>query len=82
MQVVATCPACGSGKTRRGGSAIWAVYLILIAAALAAVLVLRLHSGIVAGIMIAVIVIAHLLIDQRICLDCGHQWKGSAGRPG
>ena len=41
-----------------------------------AVLVFHLNAAIVAGIMIAVIVIAHLVFNQRVCLDCGHQWGG------
>ena len=69
------CPSCGSEKTRRGGNAIWIVYLVLIAFALAAVLVFKLNAAIVAGIMVAAIVIAHLAINQRVCLDCGHQWR-------
>jgi hypothetical protein len=71
-----TCPDCGSARTRRGGSAIWAVYLALIAMALLSVLAWHLHAGLVAGVMIAVVVLAHLTIGQRICLDCGHQWRG------
>jgi hypothetical protein len=51
-------------------------YLVLIAAAMVAVLMLHLHAGIVAAIMLAVIVIAHLVLDQRVCLDCGEQWSG------
>jgi hypothetical protein len=39
------------------------------------VLVFHLHAGIVAGIMIVAVVLAHLLFVQRVCLDCGHQWK-------
>jgi hypothetical protein len=56
--------------------AIWMVYVILIAVAIPATLVLRLNSAIVAGVIIAVVVLAHLLFNQRVCLDCGHQWKG------
>ena len=70
------CPNCGSEKTRRGGTSIWIVYLILIALAIPAVLVFELNAAIVAGIMIAAIVITHLVIGQRVCVDCGHQWKG------
>ena len=69
------CPHCGSDKTRRGGNTIWAIYMVLVALALAAVLVFRLNAAIVAGVMIAVIVLAHLLIGQRVCTDCGHQWR-------
>ena len=70
------CPNCNSDRIRRGGSTIWLVYLILIALALPAVLVLKLNAAIVAGVMIAVVILAHLLLNQRVCLDCGHQWKG------
>jgi hypothetical protein len=70
------CPNCGSGKTRRGGSTIWIVYVVLIALALPAVLVFQLQPLVVAGVMLAIIVLAHLIINQRVCLDCGHQWRG------
>jgi hypothetical protein len=69
------CPNCGSDRTRRGGAAIWTVYLILIALALPAVLYFKLNAAIVAGVMLAAIVIAHLVIGQRVCIDCGHQWR-------
>ena len=71
-----TCPNCQSERTRRGGSKIWSIYLVLVALAIAAVLVFRLNAAIVAGVMLATIVLAHLLIGQRVCLDCGHQWRG------
>ena len=70
------CPNCQSEKTRRGGNAIWMVYLVLIALAVPAVLMFKLNAALVAGVMLAVIVLAHLLINQRVCVDCGHQWKG------
>jgi ribosomal protein L37AE/L43A len=70
------CPDCNSDRIRRGGNAIWLVYLVLIALAVPAVLVFKLNAAIVAGVMIAVIVLAHLMLNQRVCLDCGHQWKG------
>ena len=70
------CPNCQSERIRRGGSTIWIVYLVLIALALPAVLVLELNAAIVAGVMIAVIVIAHLVFNERVCVECGHQWKG------
>ena len=70
------CPNCGSERTRRGGNAIWLVYLALVALALPAVLVLKLNAALVAGVMIAVVILAHLLLDQRVCVDCGHQWRG------
>ncbi|HEX3584220.1 MAG TPA: hypothetical protein VH087_20820 [Thermoanaerobaculia bacterium] len=71
----AVCPNCGSDRIRRGGNAIWVVYLLLIAIGIPAVVLFHLHAGIVAGIMLAVIVIAHLVFDTRVCLECGHQWK-------
>jgi len=74
--VNAGCPNCGSDHTRRGGNAIWGVYLLLIAIGVPAVVVFHLHAGIVGGIMLAIILIAHLVFDTRVCLDCGHQWKG------
>jgi len=69
------CPNCGSERTRRGGHAVWMVYLAVIAIAIPAVLLLRVNAALVAGIMLAVIVIAHLVIGQRVCLECGHQWR-------
>jgi hypothetical protein len=71
-----TCPNCGSERIRRGGNATWLVYLILIALAIPAVLFLHLNAAIVAGIMLAAIVIAQLVLNQRVCVDCGHQWRG------
>ena len=71
----APCPNCGSEKTRRGGNAIWIVYLAVIALAIPAVLVLELNAAIVGGMVIAVVVIAHLTLNQRVCIDCGHQWR-------
>ena len=71
-----TCPRCGSEKVRRGGTTIWIVYVVLIALAIPAVLILELNAAIVAGIMLAAIAIAHLVLNQRVCVDCGHQWKG------
>ena len=82
MRVVTDCPNCGSTKTRRGGTVIWVVYLVLIALALLAVLQFHLNAAIVAGIMLAVIVIAHLVLNQRVCVDCGHQWRGDSSPPG
>ena len=69
------CPNCGSERIRRGGNVIWMVYLALIALALPAALVFHLNAAIVGGIMLAVIVIAHLVVDQRVCIDCGNQWR-------
>ena len=71
-----TCPNCGSEKVRRGGTTIWLVYVVLIALAIPAVLIFKLNAAIVAAIMIAVVVVAHLALNQRVCVDCGHQWKG------
>jgi hypothetical protein len=51
------------------------VYVALIAIALPAVLLFHMHAGLVAAVMIAVIVLAHLTINQWVCLDCGHQWR-------
>ena len=55
---------------------IWGVYLLLIAVGVPAVVIFHLNAGIVAGIMVVAVVLAHLVLDQRVCLDCGHQWKG------
>lgn len=74
---MATCPNCGSAKTRRGGTRVWSIYLVLIALALAAVLVFHLNAAIVGGIVIVGVILGNLLFDQRVCLDCGHQWKRS-----
>jgi hypothetical protein len=70
------CPNCQSERTRRGGAVIWTVYLFLIALSLPLVLLLKLNAALVGGVMLAVIVLAHLLVNQRVCVDCGHQWKG------
>ncbi len=70
------CPHCGSEKVRRGGTVTWLVYVALIALAIPAVLVLRLNAAIVGGVMLAAIVIVHLVLNQRVCTACGHQWKG------
>lgn len=55
--------------------AIWLTYVALIALAIPAVLAFRLNAAIVAGVMIAVVALAHLVFNQRVCVDCGHQWK-------
>ncbi|HEX7829167.1 MAG TPA: hypothetical protein VF787_05900 [Thermoanaerobaculia bacterium] len=73
---MATCPNCNSDKIRRGGTTIWLVYVTLIALAIPAVLLFKLNAAIVAGVMLAVVVIAHLVLNQKVCLDCGTQWKG------
>jgi hypothetical protein len=72
---VTACPNCASEHTRRGGYRIWAIYLALVALGVPAVLVFHLHAGIVAAIMLVAVVLAHLIFGQRVCLDCGHQWK-------
>jgi hypothetical protein len=71
---VKRCPSCGSDRIRRGGTATWLVYLVLIALAIPAVLVFELNAAIVGGVMIAAIILTHLVLDQRVCLACGHQW--------
>ena len=71
-----TCPSCDSEKIRRGGMIIWLIYVGLILLAIPATLILKLNAAIVAGVMIAVIVLAHIIFNQRVCLDCGHQWMG------
>ena len=74
-----TCPHCGSEKTRRGGNTIWIVSVVLIAIAIPAVLVLHLNAAIIGGVIIAVLVLAHLLLGERVCVDCGHQWRRPKG---
>jgi len=69
------CPSCASEHTRRGGARIWGVYLLLIALAVPAVVVFHLPAGIVAAIVVVAVVLAHLVFNQQVCLDCGHQWK-------
>ncbi len=69
------CPNCRSERTRRGGRATWTIYLALIGAAIVASLVFHLHAGLIGGVMIAIVVLTHLLLGERVCLDCGHQWR-------
>jgi hypothetical protein len=69
------CTACGSARTRRGGTAIWTVYMIALLIAVPSVLIFHLHAALVAGVLLAVIVLAHLLLGTRVCLDCGAQWR-------
>ncbi len=71
-----TCPSCHSEKIRRGGMTIWLVSMAMIAFAIVATLVFHLNAAIVAGIMIADVVIAHMVFNKRVSLDCGHQWRG------
>lgn len=54
---------------------IWMIDLAMIAAAIPLVLIWELNAAIVGGVMIAVIVLAHLVFNQRVCLDCGAQWR-------
>lgn len=70
-----TCPNCQSDKIRRGGRTTWVVYVALIGAGLVAVLVFERNAAIVAGIMIGVVLLTNLVINERICLDCGHHWR-------
>ena len=70
-----TCPNCNSDRIKRGGPKLWTVYVVLIALALPAVLLLKLHAGIVGGIMIAAVVLANLVLREKVCLDCGHHWR-------
>jgi hypothetical protein len=56
--------------------AIWMTYVALIALGIPAVLLFHLDATIVAGIMIAVVILAHLIFNERVCVDCGHQWRG------
>ena len=72
-----TCPACGSERVRRGGNRIWTVYMAVIAAAVAAVLIAHLNAALVGGIAIAIIILAHLAFNERVCLDCGNQWRAN-----
>jgi len=72
---VTVCPNCTSEKTRRGGTIIWFIYVALIGLAIPAVLLLHLNAAIVAGVMVAAVVVAHLAIQERVCVDCGHQWR-------
>lgn len=76
MRPAVQCPNCGSEKVKRGGTAIWTVYVVLVALALPAVLIFKLNAALVAGVMLAAVVIAHLTLNQRVCVDCGSQWKG------
>lgn len=69
------CPNCNSERVRRGGWTIWTIYLVLLGLALPAVLVFHLNAAIIAGAMVAVIVIANLALGERVCMDCGNQWR-------
>lgn len=77
------CPNCGSDRFRRGGSNVWAVYIFLILFAVTAVMVFQLNAAIVAGVVLAGAVLANLVFDTRVCLECGTQWRGgSSGSSG
>ena len=54
---------------------LWSIYLALLALALPAVLYFRLNAAIVAGIMIAAIILANLIINQRVCENCGFTFR-------
>lgn len=69
------CPSCGSERTRLGGRAVWSVYVGVILAGVVAVFAFELHAGLVAGVMIALVVLANLVFGTRVCLDCGTEWK-------
>jgi ribosomal protein S27AE len=70
------CPNCGSGRVRRGGTAIWSVYVVLIMLSVPAVLLVHLNAALVAGVMLVAIAAAHLVFHQWVCGECAHQWKG------
>jgi hypothetical protein len=75
-----TCPSCNSERIRRGGHTTWTIYVALIALAFVAVLLFHLNAALVAGVVLACVVLAHLLLGERVCVDCGHQWRGRASR--
>jgi ribosomal protein S27AE len=70
-----TCPRCGSEHTRRGGNRVWGVYLVLIGLAVPAVVAFHLNAGIVAAILLVMVLLAHIVFDERVCVDCGNQWR-------
>jgi fatty acid desaturase len=76
-----TCPNCSSDRTRRGGTRIWAIYVALIGLAVLAVFVFHLNAAIVGGIVLVAAVAANLFFNQRVCLDCGHQWQPVDDKP-
>ena len=69
------CPNCGSDRTKRGGNLVWLVYVVAIAFAVVAVFVFELNAAIVGGIVLALVILANLAFGQRVCIDCGHQWR-------
>ena len=72
---MANCPSCNSESTRRGGMIIWLTYLALIAFAVPATLIFHLNAAIIATIMVVVAVLVNVIVNQRVCRDCGHQWR-------
>jgi hypothetical protein len=59
---------------------IWAIYILGLLIAVPAVLLLHVNAGIAAAALLAVIVLAHIIIGTRVCLDCGTQWQGKRDR--
>lgn len=54
---------------------IWTIYLVLIALAMPMVLLWTFDAAVFAGVMLAAILVAHLVLRERVCLDCGEQWR-------
>jgi hypothetical protein len=54
---------------------IWLTYLVLIGLAVPATLIFHLNAAILALIMIVVAVLVNVVVNQRICRDCGYQWR-------
>lgn len=75
-----SCPRCGSAATRRGGRLVWTVDLIMILLAVPLVLTGRVNASLVAAVILAVMVIAHLGVGERFCRDCGAQWRARSSR--
>jgi hypothetical protein len=69
------CPQCGSARTRRGGKTVWIAYLVIIAVTVPATLVWRLNAAVMAGVLILAALAVNLLIGERFCPECGHQWR-------
>ena len=57
---------------------IWLTYVSLIVLGIPAVLLFELNAAIVAAIMIVVVVLVHMIVNQRVCVDCGHQWSSKS----
>ena len=79
MWVRMKCPNCGSLNHRRGGGVVWAAYMVLIALAMPLVLYGLMNAAMFAAIMIGIIILTNLVFKQRICADCGEQWKPGPG---